>query len=715
MKKSVIIFLILSILMSILAYAQFYDYAEVDVRVKMRGEFDIDKEGDDASIKYITANLSFFPRDNYRQEVGKISIIPRTEIVGESILYRWDDPEFGKYGFKVDADVKLKNVRNEIKTKVNFPLRNVPKDISKYLKPSATIDSDNEDIIRLANLLAQGEDDLFVVLHKLAEWTRTNIEYNLSTLTISVSEPASWVLENRNGVCDELTNLFIALCRSLGIPAKFVAGIAHSDSDEFVEDWGPHGWAEVYFPEYGWVDYDVTFGEFGFISPGHIKLKDSIDATQSSTKYSWLGHNVDIKTTPLDMNAEIESYLGEFDKGVEILAYPEKEETGPGSYNLINLKLTNNNDYYISEEVHLYKSKEIKIEESIVKNIVLGPNEEKEVYWIVAVGWLETGYIYTFPVTVLTIQNKTSNTFFKAGIGEAVFSKDDILNLVESREEEAEKEYSKIINLSCIAEKEEFYIYEDNRIVCILKNNGNVFFENMEVCFKEECIKIELGISQEKEVIFEFNETVPGKKEKEVKASSIDASKTKIVKYTALDSPKIIIANLKYPKNVTYNEDYVVEFLMKKESLSNPQEVEVTIDQEGYEKTWVIDEMQNDRKFIIDMTGKNMVSGENEFEIRLEFKDNLGNNYKAEKSIDIDLVDLTLIQRVLVLSNSIGKRVLSRKGFIEFISVVGIMFIVIFFIVFKKNAATKEVIDDMEKVVEHERREESEYARDNRK
>ena len=60
-------------------------------------------------------------------------------------------------------------------------------------------------------------DDLFIVVYKLAEWVKTNVNYDLSTLTASVSQKASWVLDNKEGVCDEITNLFIALSRALGI------------------------------------------------------------------------------------------------------------------------------------------------------------------------------------------------------------------------------------------------------------------------------------------------------------------------------------------------------------------------------------------------------------------------------------------------------------------------------------------------------------------
>ncbi|MBN4064503.1 transglutaminase domain-containing protein [Dehalococcoides mccartyi] len=55
------------------------------------------------------------------------------------------------------------------------------------------------------------------------------------------------------------------LLRSVGVPARFVAGWAPGqyipDAGMFlVRDSDRHGWTQVYFPEYGWIDYEVTPG-----------------------------------------------------------------------------------------------------------------------------------------------------------------------------------------------------------------------------------------------------------------------------------------------------------------------------------------------------------------------------------------------------------------------------------------------------------------------
>ena len=56
------------------------------------------------------------------------------------------------------------------------------------------------------------------------------------------------------------------LLRAVGVPARFVAGWA---SGEYIPEAGlflirdedRHGWSQVYFPEYGWIDYETTPGQ----------------------------------------------------------------------------------------------------------------------------------------------------------------------------------------------------------------------------------------------------------------------------------------------------------------------------------------------------------------------------------------------------------------------------------------------------------------------
>jgi transglutaminase-like putative cysteine protease len=58
------------------------------------------------------------------------------------------------------------------------------------------------------------------------------------------------------GVCRDLTVLFMAACRQAGVAARFVSGYQQGDgirAQRYL-----HAWAEVYLPACGWLGYDPT-------------------------------------------------------------------------------------------------------------------------------------------------------------------------------------------------------------------------------------------------------------------------------------------------------------------------------------------------------------------------------------------------------------------------------------------------------------------------
>lgn len=73
-----------------------------------------------------------------------------------------------------------------------------------------------------------------------------------------VTSTAAHALEIGRGVCQDHAHLFIACCRSAGVPARYVSGYVdpgHSDQA------ASHAWAEVWIQGEGWVSVDVTHRE----------------------------------------------------------------------------------------------------------------------------------------------------------------------------------------------------------------------------------------------------------------------------------------------------------------------------------------------------------------------------------------------------------------------------------------------------------------------
>jgi len=70
----------------------------------------------------------------------------------------------------------------------------------------------------------------------------------------------------REGYCDYYATSMVMMLRSVGIPARAVSGYAEGHYDEetgfyTITERDAHTWVEVYFPTYGWIEFEPTAGE----------------------------------------------------------------------------------------------------------------------------------------------------------------------------------------------------------------------------------------------------------------------------------------------------------------------------------------------------------------------------------------------------------------------------------------------------------------------
>jgi transglutaminase-like putative cysteine protease len=83
--------------------------------------------------------------------------------------------------------------------------------------------------------------------------------FNYQKGITSASSTIAECLEHRSGVCQDFTHVSIGVLRKLGIPARYVSGLAHSDSDRDIRGASQtHAWCELLCPSVGWVGIDPT-------------------------------------------------------------------------------------------------------------------------------------------------------------------------------------------------------------------------------------------------------------------------------------------------------------------------------------------------------------------------------------------------------------------------------------------------------------------------
>jgi transglutaminase-like putative cysteine protease len=99
-------------------------------------------------------------------------------------------------------------------------------------------------------------------------------EINFDTAQTDTATTAADSFRLKHGVCQDLSHVFIAAARHLGIPARYVGGYLMR-SDDIVHQEAGHAWTEAYVTGLGWVGFDPANG----ICPteAHIRVAAGLD------------------------------------------------------------------------------------------------------------------------------------------------------------------------------------------------------------------------------------------------------------------------------------------------------------------------------------------------------------------------------------------------------------------------------------------------------
>lgn len=647
MKKLIFFLMFFVLCFSVQGQQWIHNTKQIEVNININSGLEIIPEKSDYLIEEVGTQLFIFPREYDNQKILNLNINPESEIINDSLSFFWEDTEQNKFEFAVHGKLRVEEALTKVKRKVDFPIHTLDEEFIKYTLSQNKIDSDNEGIISLASSLAEGENDLFVVVFNIARWVEENIDYNLNTLTEKLTQKASWVLDNRFGVCDELTSLFIAMIRSLGIPARYVSGFAYTDWND-LNDFGSHAWAEVYFPGYGWVAFDLTYNEFGYTDVGHIKLMQGLDAGESSIKFNVLGRGIDIEADELLIDVELTEKEGELSPKIDLSVDIIEEYVGFGSYNLIKVDVENLEDYYVSSTIHISNTTKIEVIGKNKQSVILKPNEKKEIYWIIKVEKdLNEGYYYVLPLEVYTRTGERTGVNFTSKEDANILSFSDVNAMVEEAKEESEKIYSKKIDMGC--ESEDYaYIGENLKILCEIKNNGNVYLENINVCI-DDCVNVDLGISQKK--LIEFD--VLAKEGLKIKAQNKDVSKVVYLGTDILDLPRLEIINLIFPEKVKYEEEFSIKLRLNKLSNSNPLEIDVGL--VGLIDGFNIKELNQRQDISFNLKGSDLDEGNNTIRLKIEYKDKVKRPYSVKNDIIIELEKVSFFQKIILVLKGLNR------------------------------------------------------------
>ena len=114
-------------------------------------------------------------------------------------------------------------------------------------------------------------------MHRLCHAVHGAVSFKAGVTSFETT--AAEALDHGHGVCQDLSHVFIATARLLGIPARYVSGYLR-DPERPDDEHDPHAWAEGWVDGLGWVAFDPTLGHCPV--EGHVRLTVGLDAADAA-------------------------------------------------------------------------------------------------------------------------------------------------------------------------------------------------------------------------------------------------------------------------------------------------------------------------------------------------------------------------------------------------------------------------------------------------
>ena len=122
-----------------------------------------------------------------------------------------------------------------------------------YLRDTALTASDAliRDFAR--EIAGRAGGDRLTLMHTIMAAMGERMRFDVDATTTGTSAIEAFALGH--GVCQDFAHVFIAICRHLGIPARYTSGyMLNADGDS--KQSAGHAWAEALIEDLGWVGFD---------------------------------------------------------------------------------------------------------------------------------------------------------------------------------------------------------------------------------------------------------------------------------------------------------------------------------------------------------------------------------------------------------------------------------------------------------------------------
>lgn len=143
---------------------------------------------------------------------------------------------------------------------------------SLYLRETALTAPDAAIAGFAADARAAAGADPLATLHEMLARLHRDVVFDTDPTHAATTAAEAFALGR--GVCQDLTHIFVAAARALGIPARYVGGYFHRSDGVVAQDAG-HAWAEAHVPALGWVAFDPANGICA--TEAHVRVAVGLD------------------------------------------------------------------------------------------------------------------------------------------------------------------------------------------------------------------------------------------------------------------------------------------------------------------------------------------------------------------------------------------------------------------------------------------------------
>ena len=129
-----------------------------------------------------------------------------------------------------------------------------PADYAEYLQPTSLGPLGGE-VKKLADSIVAKKKTVLEKARAIYDWTVDNMYRDPETLGCGTGD-VCLLLKKPGGKCTDISSVYIALCRAVGVPAREIFSVRlGKKAEEDTTTW-QHCWAEFFLPGYGWVTAD---------------------------------------------------------------------------------------------------------------------------------------------------------------------------------------------------------------------------------------------------------------------------------------------------------------------------------------------------------------------------------------------------------------------------------------------------------------------------